>query len=175
MAFAPRPRCAKSLLISVVSTEGRESGVGRDLVFGGTEFGVVRIEDDLVPGVVHSVEFSLGTDLSLDLPRSRFMDGVLVTIFLGVTVRAFDLGVAHVEVELLFVGEGFVRDGFCGSTLLAFFFVEFDARDVRFVLIRFIRADMLPVTDELSLPPSLVPSPPAFSLMSSGKIAHGSS
>lgn len=64
---------------------------------------------------------------------------------------------------------------FCASVVVVFFLPTLDAATVLFVFVRFALADTLPAIDELSLPPSLVPSPPVVNLTSSGRVAQGSS
>jgi len=99
-------------------------------------------------------------------------------MFLGVAVRDLDRGVVvpKLMLEVMFVG--FARALFCDSVpLVIFFLAAVDAVAVLFTFIRLVRTDTLPAMDELSLPPSLVPSPPvAPSRTSSGNVdPHASS
>lgn len=203
------PRCARSLLISVVSADGNESGNTLVLVLG-TEDGVVLVGLDaalllldrdpyavaaprLPTGVLTSATSEELADsrpkvvFSRDLGRSRSLSLLLapctlLRIFRGVAVRDLERGVAApklvLEVALLVVC--FARTLFCEEDSAphdVFFFVVLEVAAVLFTLIRLVRTDTLPAMDELSLPPSLVPSPPvAPSRTSSGSVdPHGSS
>lgn len=59
--------------------------------------------------------------------------------------------------------------------MVVFFLLVLDTAMVLLAFVRFALAETLPAMEELSLPPSLVPSPPLVNLTSSGKVAHGSS
>lgn len=72
-------------------------------------------------------------------------------------------------------GVGLALMVFCASVAVAFFLLTLEVATVLFVFVRLPRADTLPAIDELSLPPSLVPSPPVVNRTSSGRVAHGSS
>lgn len=195
-------RCARSLLISVVSADGSESGNALVLVLvTEDEVGVdARLDMALlldrqpyvaVPRlptgvlVTSTTSDSRTVNFSLDRGRSRSRSllvlCVLVRIFLGVAVRDLDRGVVTPRFiqhgVVLFVG--FARAFFCevSVALEVFFLVTLEAVVVLFTFIRLVRMDTLPAMDELSLPPSLVPSPPvAPSRTSSGNVdPHGSS
>jgi len=93
-------------------------------------------------------------------------------MFLGVAVRDLDRGVVVPKLVLEVALVGFARALFCDSVpLVIFFLAALDAVAVLFTFIRLVRTDTLPAMDELSLPPSLVPSPPvAPSRTSSGNV-----
>lgn len=196
------PRCARSLLISVVSADGNESGSTLVLTFAADdEVGMdARLDAVLLPDrqpyVVlrpptcvfvtsavseepesRALDFSRDRGLSRSL--SRFTLCTLVNIFLGVTARDLDRGVVVPKLDTLEVMlVGFVRVLFCDSEPLeVFFLAALEAVAVLFTFARLVRTDTLPAMDELSLPPSLVPSPPVGpSRTSSGSVdPHGSS
>jgi len=185
-------------LISVVSTDGNESGSALVLILAAEDKVGVHarldvvvldrqpyiVEARLLTGVfVISEELdSRAIDFSLDRGRSRSLSLVvpctLVSIFLGVVVRDFDRGVFVPKFVVAVVFVGFVRVFFCDSELVeVFFLVAPEVAVVLLTFMRFVRTDTLPAMDELSLPPSLVPSPPvAPSRTSSGRVdPHGSS
>lgn len=201
LAPTPPPRWARSLLISVVSTDGNESGNALVLVLVKDEvevdvgleeavpdrqpyIGVARLPltGVLATSVIREELDSLALDFSLDRARSRSPLSLLVLCvfarrFLGVAVRDFDRGVAAFKLALDVVVAGFARTAFCDSIPpAAFFFAALEAVAALFTFMRLVRTDTLPAMDELSLPPSLVPSPPvAPSRTSSGSVAHVSS
>lgn len=74
----------------------------------------------------------------------------------------------------MFKGAGFARAVFWASAAVVFFLLTLEAATVLLTLLLLARADTLPAMEELSLPPSLVPSP-VVNLTSSGNVAHGSS
>lgn len=89
----PLPRCARSLLISVVSADGSESGIGLVLVRGVAETAPERNAVDILLLVgVPSKEGSFTVDFSLDL--ALVTGCVLLRMLLGVAVLGFDLGLA---------------------------------------------------------------------------------
>lgn len=88
----PLPRCARSLLISVVNADGSESGIGRVLVRGVIDTDPERNVVDilLLDGVLSKV-VSFAVDFSLDL--ALVTGCVLLRMLLGVVVLGLDLGV----------------------------------------------------------------------------------
>lgn len=154
----------------MVSIDGSESGIGLVLVRGSIGVAPERnaVETRLLLAVLLSLFPSLIPDFSLD--RALVTGCALPRIFLGVVVRGLERGVAA-ETN----GVGFTLVLFCVSVVVAFFLPVVEAGIVLLTLVRFARAETLPAMEELSLPPSLVPSPPVVNLTSSGKVAHGSS
>lgn len=95
LPLCPRPRCARSLLISVVSIDGSESGIGLVLVRGSIWVAPERnvVETRLLLAVL-SLLPSLIPDFSLDRALSLVTGCALLRIFLGVAVRGLERGVA---------------------------------------------------------------------------------